>query len=131
MAPNDWTDRATLVPWVKELLADRKARSALLQGQSRRVVYAASAQPRSTRAASSSRPRTKPPPAGGTAACPTCGAPATTATVEQRTQGHAVADKHPDGTRCEQPIPHARPPLPAGTNAELGSPAETRSLHAN
>lgn len=97
-------DRATLLRWIRELLSDRRTRSALLLGQTRRVAYArgrlhqaatylASLLHRAEEEASAAWP--------GKLPCPHCGAPVAGVKAEQRTQGHAVVHAHPDGTRCE------------------------------
>ncbi len=115
----DGADRGTLVRWVKELLADRRARSALLQGQTRRVAYAKRRLHQAATYLSGLLQQAEDEAAAawpGQLACPTCGAPATAVTAEQRKQGHAVVHKHPDGTRCEQPTSHVNAPQHASTS---------------
>ncbi len=99
-------DRATLERWVRVLLSDRRARSALLQGQTRRVAYArrrfeqafvylTGLLKKAEDEASAAWP--------GRLPCPHCGAPAVCVRAEQRAQGHAQVHDHPDGVRCEGP----------------------------
>jgi hypothetical protein len=103
-------DRATLGRWVRELLDDRRARTALSLGQTRRLVYARKRLAQAftymdglLRAAEDEARAAWP----GQLACPRCGAPSAVVRAEQRTQGHAIVHAHPDGVRCQDP---ARPP---------------------
>jgi hypothetical protein len=99
-------DRATLARWARSLLDDRRARSSLLLGQTRRVAFArrrlrqafgyldgllAEAEEEAQAAWPGKLP------------CPSSGAPVAMVKGEQRAQGHAVVHQHPDGQRCEAP----------------------------
>ena len=99
-------DQATLARWVRLLLDDRRARNALLLGQSRRLAYARRRLAQAftymdglLRAAEEEARAAWP----GQLACPSCGAPSTVVKAEQRRQGHAIVHAHPDGVRCENP----------------------------
>jgi hypothetical protein len=99
-------DRQALVRWVWELLENRKARSALLQGQARRVAYLRkrlkqAAEYLDSLALEAQEECQAPWP--GKQLCPHCGAPAAMVRAELRQQGHAVVHDHPDGQRCEDP----------------------------
>jgi hypothetical protein len=97
--------RDVLERWVRELLADRRARTSLLLGQSRRVHYARRRLGQAARyldglmlkaeqEARAAWPQQAP--------CPKCGAPLSGVRAEEReTSGHAVVHEHADGTRCE------------------------------
>lgn len=96
-------DRAILVRWVRDLLADRRSRSALLQAQTRRLVYARNRLNQAAaylagllRAAEEEASAAWP----GKQPCPHCGAPTARVGAVPRAQGHAVVHEHPDGTRC-------------------------------
>ena len=99
-------DRATLARWLRLLLDDRRARSALLLGQLRRLnharrrlrqafAYLDGLMTEAEREARAAWP--------GRVPCPHCGAPASGAKAEQRAQGHAVVHTHSNGVRCEGP----------------------------
>ena len=99
-------DRATLARWLRLLLDDRRARTALLLGQTRRLSYARKRLGQAftymdglLRAAEDEARAAWP----GKLACPRCGAPSAVVKAEQRTQGHAIVHAHPDGLRCEEP----------------------------
>jgi hypothetical protein len=99
-------DRSTLARWVRLLLDDRRARTSLLLGQTRRLAYArkrlaqASAYMDGLLRAAEDEARAAWP---GQLPCPRCGAPSAVVKAEQRKQGHAVVHAHPDGVRCEDP----------------------------
>ncbi len=97
-------DRATLTQWVKELLDDRRARSALLQAQARRLAHL---RQRMKQAADyldglalKAQEEVQAPWPGKTV-CPHCGAPASLVRVELREQGHAIVRDHADRVKCE------------------------------
>lgn len=101
-------DRPTLARWVRELLDDRRARSALLLGQTRRLSYTRRRLRQAFRyldgllvkavqEAQAAWPSQLP--------CPQCGAPLSGVRAEQTQQGHAIVHDHPDGMHCGQP-PH-------------------------
>ena len=99
-------DRATLARWLRVLLDDRRARTALLLGQTRRLAYARKRLGQAftymdalLRAAEDEARAAWP----GKLACPHCGAPSAVVKAEQRRQGHAIVYDHPDGVRCEDP----------------------------
>ncbi len=108
-------DRAALERWVHELLDDRRARTAMLQGQTRRVAYAmrrlrqaaeylAGLLQMAQEEAAAAWP--------GKLPCPHCGAPSVRVRAEQRPQGHEIVHDHPDGIQCmptgkRAPAPHA------------------------
>ncbi len=99
-------DRATLARWLRLLLDDRGARTALLLGQTRRLAYARKRLAQAftymdglLRAAEEEAKTAWP----GQLACPSCGAPSAVVKAEQRKQGHAIVHAHPDGVRCEDP----------------------------
>jgi hypothetical protein len=105
-------DRATLARWARELLEDRRARTALVLGQTRRLAYARTRLAQAftymdglLRAAEEEARAAWP----GQLACPHCGAPSAVVKAEQRRQGHAIVHAHPDGVRCEDRV---RPPAP-------------------
>jgi hypothetical protein len=90
-------DRATLARWVADLLADRRWRTTLLQGQTRRVAYtrkrlkqAAAYLDGLLRQAQDEAGAAWP----GQLPCPHCGAPALMVRAEQRDQGYAVVHDH-------------------------------------
>lgn len=107
-------DRTTLLRWVRDLLADRQSRSALLLAQTRRLSYARSRLNQAAaylagllRAAEEEAGAAWP----GKLSCPHCGAPSVRVGAEQRAQGHAVVHDHSDGTKCEaRPATPRRPP---------------------
>ncbi len=113
-------DRAALERWIRELLDDRRARTAMLQGQTRRVAYAMRRLRQAAdylagllRMAQEEAAAAWP----GKLPCPHCGAPSVRVRAEQRPQGHEIVHDHPDGVRC---VPPARPapevlPSPAST----------------
>jgi hypothetical protein len=105
-------DRGALLRWVRELLEDRKERSALLQRLARQLAYARRRLRQASnyldgllqRAEGTSRE-----PWPGKLPCPHCGAPAVLVRAEQRSEGHVVVHDHPDGVHCERPPAKGRP----------------------
>jgi hypothetical protein len=110
----DRSDRATLVRWVRALLEDRKARSALILSLSRQLHHA---RRRLTQAAGyldgllakahdvTRQPWPK------QELCERCGAPVDSAkAVPVKPTGHHLVTGHPDGTTCHE-------------NKEPGTPA--------
>jgi hypothetical protein len=102
----DSADRATLARWVRALLDDRRTRTSLLQGQTRRLSFARKRLAQAStyldgllRTAEEEAQTAWP----GKLPCPHCGAPIATVKAEQRVQGHAVVHQHPDGQCCEGP----------------------------
>ncbi len=97
-------DRATLTRWVKELLDDRRARSGILQGQSRRLAHL---RQRLKQAAdyldglALKAQHEVEVPWPGKLLGPHCGAPTSLVRAELRQQGHAVVHDHADGKTCE------------------------------
>jgi hypothetical protein len=97
-------DRATLARWLRLLLDDRRARTALLLGQTRRLSHSrkrlvqASAYLDGLLRAAEDEARAAWP---DKLPCPHCGAPSAVVKAEQRKQGHAIVHAHPDGVRCE------------------------------
>jgi len=99
-------DRATLARWARLLLDDRRARTALLLGRTRRPSYARKRLAQAfaymdglLRTAEEEAKAPWP----GRLPCPHCGAPAVVVKAEQRTLGHAIVHAHADGVRCEGP----------------------------
>jgi hypothetical protein len=102
----DRSDRATLARWVRSLLDDRKARSALILSLSRQLHHARKrlAQAASyldgllAKAHEASRqpwPRQD--------VCERCGAPVNSAkAVPTKPTGHRILTGHPDGTTCHE-----------------------------
>ncbi len=102
----DSADRATLARWLRLLLDDRRARTGLLLGQTRRLAYARKRLAQAfaymdglLRGAEDEARAAWP----GQLACPHCGAPSAVVKAEQRSQGHAIVHAHPDGVHCEDP----------------------------
>lgn len=102
----DRSDRATLVRWVRALLEDRKARSALILGLSRQLHHA---RRRLAQAASyldgllaKAHDATRVPwPKQDL--CERCGAPVDSAkAVPIKPTGHQLVTGHPDGTTCHE-----------------------------
>ncbi len=98
-------DRGTMTRWVRSLLDDRKARSALILGLSRQLHHTKG---RLAQAAKyldglldKAHQRTREPwPKQDI--CPRCGAPADSAkALPTKPAGHRVVTGHPDGTTCE------------------------------
>jgi hypothetical protein len=100
-------ERETLARWVQALLADRRARSSLLLGQTRRVAFARKRLAQAATyldgllAKAEDEAQAAWP---GKLPCPRCGAPVAMVRAEQRAIGHAVVHEHPDGVRCEGAI---------------------------
>jgi hypothetical protein len=98
-------DRATLERWIRELLADRLARSSLLLGQTRRLSYARKRLGQASVYLTGLLTEAEEEAAAawpGKTPCPSCGAPLSGVRAEQREEGgHAVVHEHADGKRCE------------------------------
>lgn len=98
-------ERGPLLRWVRELLKDRRERSAVLLRLARQLAYtrrrlrqaAAYLDGLLRRAEADSHA-----PWPGKVPCPHCGGPTVLSGSEpQREGGHLLVHKHPDGVRCQ------------------------------
>jgi hypothetical protein len=106
------SDRATMTRWVRALLEDRKARSALILRLARELhhvrgrlaqasAYLDGLLGRAHEATREPWPQQLP--------CEHCGAPAeSAAAIPQTPTGHQIVTRHPDGTTC-----HAKAKAPS------------------
>jgi hypothetical protein len=102
----DRSDRAALVRWVRALLEDRRARSALILSLSRQLHHT---RRRLAQAASyldgllaKAHAATRQP-WPKQEVCERCGAPANSAkAVPEKPTGHRILTGHPDGTACHE-----------------------------
>ncbi len=121
-------DRPTLERWVKALLDDRRARTAMLQGQTRRVAYAMRRLRQATDYLAGLLQMAQEEAAAawpGKLPCPHCGAPSVRVRAEQRPQGHEIVHDHPDGVHCTPT--GTRSPEPPTSSARTQAPsARTR-----
>jgi hypothetical protein len=100
------SDRATMTRWIRALLEDRKARSALILSLSRQLHHVRGRLAQATKyldgllgkAHESSRE-----PWPKQLFCEHCGAPAdSAAAMPQVPTGHQIVTRHPDGTTCHE-----------------------------
>jgi hypothetical protein len=101
------TDPAILTRWVAQLLADRQARTAVIQRLARQAHHVRGRLAQAARyfdGLIDEMERTSREPWPGKLPCPTCGASAEQVRAEFRpddARGHVLVHQHADGTVCE------------------------------
>ena len=99
-------DPATLTRWVRELLEDRRARTAVIQKVSRQAHYVRGRFAQAARYLDGlldELERMSREPWPGKLPCPICGAPIEQVRAEFRpddARGHVLVHQHADGTKC-------------------------------